>query len=252
MVDLICIPRINALGLKGPESSCEDLLDSDIYETVDIKNEDIHEDEQTIFDYSKDALLKKCLFIGGDHSITYPIGKAFLEKEGRADSFLIVFDAHADCMESMKEPTHEEIIRGLVEVGWRSENIIMIGVRKIETQEMKFLKENDIMYFSAEENEKGILKEIELRANEKSVYLSIDIDVFDPSIAPGVNCPEKDGIDEEYFLRLLRGIYKKTNIKAYDLVEIVRKKDVESKTVELGQRIIKNIVDLEKDSIEIN
>ena len=76
--------------------------------------------------FLRDIVLKdfKVCFVGGDHSITYPLFKAFREKN--AKPFLIVFDAHADCMPSMKEPTHEEFLRRIIEDGFDPAKVMKI------------------------------------------------------------------------------------------------------------------------------
>jgi len=237
MVELFCVPRINALGLRGPEKSCEEIFKGKDFVLADVSNDDISEDEETIYDLAKTALEEGALFVGGDHSITYPIGKAFLERYGKDDSLLIVFDAHADCMPSMQEPTHEEIIHGLVEFGWKPENIILVGVRKIEPRERKFLDEKGILYFKYGVDLDKVWSEIEKRGSGKKVYVSVDIDVFNPSIAPGVNYVEEGGFEEDEFFGLVEKI-RKLDIRVYDLVEIVMEKDVEDRTLDLAKRIV--------------
>ena len=139
---IVSVPMINALGLKGPEEAPGRILSElDLSsEEVEIDNSDIKKSGELIYERSKEIFREKekVVFIGGDHSITFPIFKAFLEEHD--NPFLIVFDAHADCMSPMKEPTHEEFLRGIIENGFSPENVILIGVRKIEREEKKFFK----------------------------------------------------------------------------------------------------------------
>ena len=92
----------------------------------------VREPQKLIYKNAKEIFLEqdKALFLGGDHSISYSLVKAFKDVNG-IDSFLVVFDAHADCMDSrgMKEPTHEEWLRALIEQGFSVENIILISTR---------------------------------------------------------------------------------------------------------------------------
>lgn len=241
MIKLFCVPRVNALGRKGPEKSCEKIVKGKKFVTADISNEDISEDERIISALAREALEGEPLFVGGDHSITYPIGEVFLEKYGKDDSLLVVFDAHADCMPSMAEPTHEEIIYGLVKKGWSPDNIILIGLRKIESIEREFLDKQGILYFEYGDDLDNVWEKVKKRAKGKKLYVSIDIDVFDPVIAPGVSYVERGGFGESEFFDLFNKI-KKLNVKAYDLVEVVGEKDVDGKTVDLARRIVDSVV----------
>jgi agmatinase len=241
MVELFCVPRVNALGLRGPEDSCEDILKGRDFVNVDVSNEDISDDEKNIYDLAKKYLGDRCFFVGGDHSITYPIGKAFLDISGRDDSLLVVFDAHADCMPAMMEPTHEEIIYGLVDYGWNPENIFLVGLRKIEVEEREFLKEKGISFFEYGVDLDEVWEEIEAKGKGKKVYVSVDVDVFDPKIAPGVSYVEDGGMDEDEFFDLFGKIRDELDVRAYDLVEVVKEKDVDGKTVDLARRIVESV-----------
>ena len=91
-----------------------------------LKLKSIIEDEKIsscYFDFTE--WVQKIIFLGGDHSISYSLGKAFFEhceKENK-EPCLIIFDAHADCIKPMKEPTHEEWLRALIDEGFPKENI---------------------------------------------------------------------------------------------------------------------------------
>jgi len=76
--------------LKGPEDAPK-YLDLDYSERIDTKNEDIAEDQKLIKEKALELMKSDdCFFVGGDHSITYPLVKSFKEIHG-GDSFLIVF-----------------------------------------------------------------------------------------------------------------------------------------------------------------
>jgi len=85
-------------------------------------------------------------FLGGDHSISYSTTRAFFDycDDSGKKPCLIVFDAHADCMVPMKEPTHEEWLRKLIEDGFPTKNILLVAVRNYWKDEMEFLKEKNI------------------------------------------------------------------------------------------------------------
>ncbi len=240
MIKIISIPRINALGLKGPEKTSEILLKKINHEILFVKNENINFDEKIIQREIKKHLNenKKILAIGGDHSITYPIGKSFLKKY-KEKSFLIVFDAHPDCMPAMREPTHEEFLSGLIRIGWNPKNICLIGIRKLEPEEKIYIKKNKIKYFPADAN----IKEIKqyLKTISKKIYLSIDIDVIDPKSIPAVNYPERNGFSEKQFISLLKYILKKKSIELIDIVEFVPNKDKNNKSKKFIIKLIKLI-----------
>ncbi len=231
----IKVPAINGLGkTKGCEKA-PDLLCGGCKGCKEIKvdNENIEEMQKKIYNEAS-RLMKtkeKILFIGGDHSISFPLVKAFSEAS-RRKKCLIVLDAHADCMKPMKEPTHEEWLRAAIE-NKLIDKVFLIGARKIEPEEKNFLESR---------------KEVKILLNEKinlpenyDLYLSIDIDVFDPDIAPGTGYREKGGISFEYFSDLIRSIKSMGEIKAIDLVEINPEKDINNKTINLGVKIIKEL-----------
>ena len=147
-MQVIKVPGINGLGHTIEtrnagnaiiaETGKGNLMD---IEESHVDNSNLDEQEQLIYKNSLDALKdkNKVVFLGGDHSISYSIGKAFKESHGN-ESFLIIFDAHPDLMPPMENPTHEEWLRGLIEkTGWKKENIILVGLRKIEQEELLFL-----------------------------------------------------------------------------------------------------------------
>lgn len=228
---LVKVPFINGLSkTKG----CEKAPDKIIRKANEIKvdNSNIKESIKKIYKESLKFLKseKRILFIGGDHSISYPLAKAFT-KTTKKRKYLVVFDAHADCMPRMKEPTHEEWLRAVIEEKF-FDKIILIGVRKIEPEEKKFLERR---------KEVEIVKDLNIVEDKGSceIYLSIDIDVFDPSIAPGTGYKEKNGITKREFFNLINKI--KYQIKVIDLVEVNPEKDINNKTIKLAREIIRKL-----------
>lgn len=219
--------RINALGLKGPEQTPEAIKQFLKLPTTQIQvdNDNIQESENTLYQEAKKIFTskEKVLFLGGDHSITYPILKAF--KEQNKNPFLVIFDAHADCMPPTQEPTHEEFLAAIINEGFPTDKIILVGTRKIEPEEAAFLHKHDIKIFQTIYDMESATDYITEKANTHDLYISIDIDALDPAYAPAVNYPEPNGLTPKEFFYIIDRLLKIKSLKAIDIVEAIPKKD---------------------------
>ena len=185
------------------------------------------------------------IFIGGDHSITY---SSFRSMNGK-NKGLIIFDAHPDLEFSTKSVTHEDYLRKLIENGFlKKENVVLIGIRKISDNEFRFLKENNIKYYTTEQifefGIRNVCESIMESLNKlDSLYVSIDIDVLDPAFAPGTGYREPFGLNGLELLYFLKRILKLKNIERVDLVEINPDNDVNEITINTGLEILKLFLD---------
>jgi agmatinase len=138
---------------------------------------------------------KFLIALGGEHSITIPIVKKHLALSSSDDIGYIYFDAHLDFRDSYLDEkfSHACISRRVAEI-IGIENIIGIGIRSYSSEEAKDAEKQKIRFLTAElVNEVGMKQAVndalEILGTKK-IYLSIDMDVFDPSYAPGVGNPE--------------------------------------------------------------
>jgi len=193
----------------------------------------------------------KVIFLGGDHSISYSIGRAFLDycEKNKKEPCLIVFDAHADCMDTMKNPTHEEWLRALIEKGFPKENVLLIGARNIDKREIEFLSKNKIKQISVNEltnNLEEITDVIMEFGSGKQVYVSFDIDVVDASFVKETGHAELGGLTSRQTLYVVGRISLMRNLKAFDLVEVdceKNKKDGENNlSIKLAGKILAELV----------
>jgi arginase family enzyme len=266
---IVKIPLINGLGkTKGCERAGNAIITAlkEIYSTEEGKSidtslldlEEIHIDNSNI-ELSNELIYKNSLetfetksqtiFLGGDHSISYSTTKAFFKycKDEKKKPCLIVFDSHPDCMEPMKEPTHEEWLSKVVEEGFPGENVLLVGLRNSHKDEIKFIKENKIKTLSisniAEELQEMCDTIMEF-SNGKELYVSVDIDVIDPAFAPSTGYPEQGGLTSRQFLYLIQRIKKIKNLRAVDLVEINEKMDKKNNniTIKLGAKILAELI----------
>lgn len=270
---VVKVPGINGLGkTKGCERAGNAILEllQDIHSNesgkdIDVKNldlEEIHVDNSDI-EKSNDLIYKnafeifeehpKVVFLGGDHSISYSLTKAFLdyineEKTGKEkEPCLVIFDAHADCMPAMKEPTHEEWLRKLIENGFPVENILLVGARNIWKSEREFLNKNNIRVVpvnAIRNNLQEMTDIITEFANGKQLYVSLDIDVADPAFAPATGYAEPGGLSSRDLVYIFQRINKIKSLKAVDIVEINSEKDkkFDMRTVKLGSKLLSELI----------
>ncbi|MBW2984434.1 arginase family protein [Candidatus Woesearchaeota archaeon] len=230
--------------LKEFHLSEEGMLVNFDVDEIKVDQNNIEKSFNDIIENSKIILKNndKPIFIGGDHSITFPLVKGF--SSVYPEPGIVIFDAHPDCQSDFEPPTHEDLVVGLIKNNIiKKENIIIVGVRNWHKDEYKFIKENRIKYFDMKELSMEGIKEVSesvmsVAKNFGSLYISVDIDVLDPGFAPGTGYPEPGGLTTRELLFFLHRLKKLHNLKAMDIVEVNPDKDVNELTSKLGAKLV--------------
>tara|TARA_Y100000034_G_scaffold32612_1_gene40045 strand:- start:8509 stop:9294 length:786 start_codon:yes stop_codon:yes gene_type:complete len=228
-------------GCLGKNIGCEKapkaILEGKEFQVLDIDNQNIISTNEVLGNAEGD------IFIGGDHSITYSLFKGF--SKDKENIGLVIFDAHPDCVNNFSPPTHEDFLKVLIEEEIvKPENVLIIGLRKIDEIEQKFLDQKNIKYVLAKdlENEKEIYHSIdkirEFVEKLDSWYLSIDIDVLNPKEAPGTGYIEEGGMNFDQLFILLEHIKHFGKLWRIDLVEVNPDKDINGKTINCAKKIL--------------
>jgi agmatinase len=214
-------------------------------EEIHVNLENLDEANHLIFENSKEILEKNffSVFLGGDHSISYPIVKAFSKIE--ENPLLIVFDSHVDCLDSSGFPHNRGWLKRLIDEGFNTRNIILISVRNIFSEEKEFLDKNKVLLIKMDllgEDLDGVCDLIMERARASSgFYISLDIDSIDPAFAPGTNNPESGGLGSREIIYFMKRLKLLKNFKGMDIVEINPKLDFNNMTIKLGAKIISEL-----------
>ncbi|MEM3374610.1 MAG: arginase family protein [Candidatus Woesearchaeota archaeon] len=191
-------------------------------------------------------LQEKAVLLGGDHSITYPSFRAFSKKFKNPG--LIIFDAHVDCENDFRPPTHEDFVRVLIEEGTlKKENLIFIGIRNMHTNELDFIKKNKLKIYDMKEISNDGKNEIieaimSVAKNFDGLYISLDIDALDPAFAPGTGYIEPGGLSTRELLFFIQKLKNLKNIYMWDLVEVNPIKDINDLTSITAAKIIIEII----------
>lgn len=227
------------------------IIDADLLdlEEIHLDNSNLKLTNELIYKNSFETFETKpqTIFLGGDHSITYSLMKAFLDfnRDIRKNPCLILFNAHANCKPYKDFATNDGWLRKLIDDGFPKENILIIGLRNLDQEEMKFIKEKKIKTLSMNmlsENLDDMCDTIMEFSNGKELYLSINIDVIDPVFAPSTPFPETGGLTSRQFLYLISRIKRMRNLRAVDIVGINEKKDKDKITIKLGAKILSELI----------
>ena len=171
------------------------------------------------------------IVLGGDHSITWPSATAVAEVRRPGSIGIVHFDAHADTAidDWGVLAGHGTPMRRLIESGAvDGRNFVQVGLRgywpPVETFE--WMKQHGLRYhFMREIEERGAEAVIvdaiaEALDGPDSIYLSLDIDVIDPGLAPGTGTPEPGGMLTREVLRAIRQIAGAVELAGMDVVEV--------------------------------
>ena len=171
------------------------------------------------------------IVLGGDHSITFPSASAVAEAIGTRRLGVVHFDAHADAANSTWGVlrSHGTPMRRLIESGVvEGRNFVQVGLRGY------WPPAETIAWMGTQRMRWHLMTEIETRGAEavvadaiaealdgpEVIYLSIDIDVLDPGLAPGTGTPEPGGLLTRELLRAVRQVVSVVELVAMDVVEV--------------------------------
>lgn len=184
------------------------------------------------------------LTLGGDHTIVLPIIRAMAKKHGPVA--MIHVDAHADVNDMMfgEKIAHGTPFRRMVEESLIvPDKVIQIGLRATgyadddfdwsRDQGFRVVQAEDIWYQSLT----PLMGEVQQMMQDHPVYLSFDIDSFDPAYAPGTGTAEPGGLTSHQGIEIVRGI-SGLNLVGADLVEVSPPYDQTGATAVLAANIL--------------
>ncbi len=171
---------------------------------------------KSVYQHTKDLLKsdKFLTFYGGEHSISIGIIKAFYEKY--PDITVLQLDAHADLRPTYLGSKYNHAC-ALFDAS-QNTNLIPVGIRSMDVSEKEFIN-YDKCFFAQElaSNSDWMNQAIDMMTDK--VYITLDLDVFDPAIMPSTGTPEPGGMQWETVIGFLRKIFKAKNVLGFDLVE---------------------------------
>lgn len=182
------------------------------------------------------------LVIGGDHSLALGSAAASLE---RFDNLGVIwFDAHADMNTFATSPTgniHGMVLASLMGMGDEAlrkvvrryadpTRVLLVGARSIDPGESQMISQHGISVAQYMSNASAAILQFLVKHEIKNIHLSIDIDLLDPSYAPGTGVPVPNGASPEQVYNLLRVVMATGMVRAVDLVEYNPDRDIDGIT----------------------
>ena len=172
------------------------------------------------------------IVMGGEHTVSYMVARNL------EDFTYLVFDAHFDLREGFDSNpySHACTTRRVMEM---ADDVIIAGVRSGTKEEREFAENSGVeVYYSWDLLEYGFEDLLDSLESKQRMYLSLDMDVFDPSFAPGVSAPEPFGINPYEFLKVIDEAADR--IIAFDIVEVVP--DTNMVTQTLSAKLINEFI----------
>jgi agmatinase len=154
------------------------------------------------------------ILLGGDHLITFPIIEEILKIHPRL--YLLQIDAHTDLRDDYlgESLCHSTVMRRAIE-GLGKDRLFQIGIRSGAEEEFKLARKMK----SIVSLDRGSLSSMIKRLRNQPVYVTLDLDVIDPSLLPGVGTPEPGGYTFQEFISLLKKL-QTLHVVGFDIVEL--------------------------------
>jgi agmatinase len=171
------------------------------------------------------------IVLGGDHSVTWPSASAVAQARAPGTLGIVHFDAHADTADTAfgVSSGHGSPMRRLIESGAvAGRNFVQVGLRGYwpNAEVLAWMRDQGMRWHLMREiEERGAEAVVDDAIGEaldgpELVYLSVDIDVLDPGMAPGTGTPEPGGLLTRELLRAVRRIVGRVRIAGMDIVEV--------------------------------
>jgi len=177
------------------------------------------------------------IFLGGEHLVSYPLVKPFIEKY--PDLRVIHFDAHADLRSDYygEYNSHATVMRKIAEA-LGPKRLYQFGIRSGIKEEFLFAQEyTNLVKDDVLEALETVLPELE----GYPVYVSLDIDVVDPAFAPGTGTQEAGGCTSKEILKAIH-MLERLNVVGFDLVEVSPVLDSSERTALLAAKLVREAI----------
>lgn len=209
---------------------------------VDLGNVDTSGDVDKTFARIEKAVLEvlsrkaRPIILGGDHSITYPVIRAFGKRYKALD--ILHFDAHPDLYDELygDRLSHACPFARIVEDGL-AQNLVQVGVRTATKEHRQKARRHSVRMIEMKD-----LKDRVVLRFANPLYISVDLDALDPAFAPGVSHHEPGGLSTRQLLDIIHGL--RATIVGLDVVELNPARDISGITAAAAFKIIKEVAGL--------
>lgn len=154
--------------------------------------------------------------LGGEHSVSVGATKAYAEKFSNLS--ILHLDAHSDRRDSYEGSIYSHA-SAMARAQEMVKNIISVGVRSMDSSELKNIQKDKIFFAEDIAGKKDWVGKAINKLTE-NVYITIDLDVFDPGIMPSTGTPEPGGLSWHQVVELLAAVAKNKDIVGFDVVEL--------------------------------
>lgn len=224
---------------------------------VRIDQVDVDKNLKTIKNFIKDLYIENKniipIMIGGDHFCSYPVIKTVGDLFDKKQEFgILLFDAHLDFYQEWDKGvySHATISHRIYDLEYiNNKNLLIVGARDIDIPELEIAESQNVKYLSAYHVIEGLDNYIAKilsffkKSNVKYLYISIDIDTLDPSIAPGTGFAIPGGFTYREIWKILKVIVENFEIIGFDLVEVAPNLDLKNNmTCNLAAKLIIELI----------
>lgn len=153
---------------------------------------------------------------GGEHSVS--IGSIRAVGEKYENLTVLQLDAHTDLRPDFHGSTSNHACA--VFEASQKHNLVQVGIRSMDVEEMQYVPKGQCFWAHEIATNPNWVDDVVAKVSG-NVYITIDLDAFDPSIAPSTGTPEPGGLAWYPTLELLKKVFEKCNVVAFDIVELM-------------------------------
>ncbi len=217
---------------RGPKAIIEASMNMELYDletNTEVYKNGIFTSEEILSNSSEEMiecvydrvteLIKDGKFVvtlGGEHTVSLPTIKTHHNIYNNIS--ILHLDAHSDMRDTYlgNKFSHACVMARVKEI---NDNIISIGIRSLDSLELNNINKNNTFFAKDIFDSENWIGEVISKLNQ-NVYISIDLDVFDPSIMPSTGTPEPGGLDWYTVINFLNEVCKNRNLIGFDVVEL--------------------------------
>lgn len=179
----------------------------------------------------------RVLTLGGEHSISYAPIRKYLQQY--PDLVLLHLDAHADLRDGFLgyHFSHASIIRRSLDHFGPGHQLIQYGIRSGTREEYQFMNEHGTIRKSRQ----AFLDSVAELAADRPIYLTLDLDYFDPAFLPGTGTPEPGGEDFHSYVSLMK-LLRQKNLVGADVVELSPEIDPTGNSDVFAAKIVRELL----------